>query len=328
VGKDPLVSVVTPFFNTARYLAECVESVLAQSLGDFEYLLVDNQSTDGSAEVAARYAARDPRIRVLRNERFLSQVENYNGALERASPGSRYLKVMQADDALFPDCLARLVEIAERDPRIGLVGSYYLKGPAPRGGGMDHRTWRLEGVEACRRMLLVPGFFPVGSPTSVLYRADLVRGRRPFYATGRYHEDTEAAFEILLGNDLGFVPQVLSFLRTDNESISSAARRFDPDPLDHLILLERYGPAVLSEEELDVQRRREWSAYLGGLRRSMLRSGSRDRWRYHAAGLETIGVRLRLRDLLPSRLKEVLRVHLPVNSIPDARPVRPMGAHP
>ena len=61
-GPSPLVSVLTPFYNTAPYLAECIESVLAQTRGDFEYLLVDNCSTDGSDDIAAGYAARDPRI--------------------------------------------------------------------------------------------------------------------------------------------------------------------------------------------------------------------------------------------------------------------------
>ena len=62
-----LVSVVTPFYNTAAYLEECIESVLAQTYRDFEYLLVNNKSTDGSREIAARYAAKDPRLRLLDN---------------------------------------------------------------------------------------------------------------------------------------------------------------------------------------------------------------------------------------------------------------------
>ena len=62
----PLVSVVTPFFNTAPYLAECIESVLAQSYSHFEYILLDNCSTDGSSEIAAAYASRDSRIRLIR----------------------------------------------------------------------------------------------------------------------------------------------------------------------------------------------------------------------------------------------------------------------
>ena len=52
---ETAISVVTPFYNTAPYLAQCIESVLAQTHRNFEYVLVDNQSTDGSAEIAASY---------------------------------------------------------------------------------------------------------------------------------------------------------------------------------------------------------------------------------------------------------------------------------
>src|SRR6185503_19754286 len=96
---------------------------------------------------------------------------------------------------------------------------------------------RLHGREACRRMLL-DGCFLIGSPTTVLYRADIVRSRTPFYALGRYHEDTEAGYEILLGSDLGFVHEVLSFTRADNVSITAAARAFNSPDLDYLIVLE------------------------------------------------------------------------------------------
>ena len=60
--KPPLVSVVTPFYNSTQYLAECIESVLAQTHGEFEYILSDNCSTDGSTDIAESYARRDSRI--------------------------------------------------------------------------------------------------------------------------------------------------------------------------------------------------------------------------------------------------------------------------
>src|ERR1700747_3594574 len=103
--NGPLVSVVTPFFNTAPYLAECIESVLAQSFAQFEYILMDNCSTDGSSEIAASYASHDSRIRLIRCSQFLSQLANYNRALAAISDTSTYCKIVQADDYIFPDCL-------------------------------------------------------------------------------------------------------------------------------------------------------------------------------------------------------------------------------
>ena len=99
------VSIITPFHNTARHLPECIESVLAQSYGDFEYLLVDNCSTDGGDAIAESYARRDSRIRFIRSQPLLPQVPNYNRALTYLAPASRWMKLVQADDALFPRCL-------------------------------------------------------------------------------------------------------------------------------------------------------------------------------------------------------------------------------
>src|SRR5262245_47486686 len=98
----PRVSVVTPFYNTERYLEECIRSVLGQTYTEFEYLLVDNWSTDRSREIAADYARQDARIRLVRNPVFVGQVENYNGALAQIAPESSYCKLVQADDWLYP----------------------------------------------------------------------------------------------------------------------------------------------------------------------------------------------------------------------------------
>ena len=66
-GRSPLVSVVTPVYNGERFLRECIESVLAQTYQHWDYTIVDNSSTDQTSEIAREYAARDSRIRVLRN---------------------------------------------------------------------------------------------------------------------------------------------------------------------------------------------------------------------------------------------------------------------
>src|SRR5439155_13185774 len=75
--QNVLVSVVTPVFNGERYLRECIESVLAQTYTNWDYVIVDNQSTDRTNEIAHEYAARDPRIRVIRNDAFVRVVQNY-----------------------------------------------------------------------------------------------------------------------------------------------------------------------------------------------------------------------------------------------------------
>jgi glycosyltransferase involved in cell wall biosynthesis len=303
----PVVSVVTPFYNVAPYLEQCIRSVLDQTFVDFEYLLVNNQSTDGSREIAAALAATDPRIRLIDNPSSVGQVENYNGALAHVDPGAKYVKIVQGDDAVLPDCLRLMVQSAEQDERIGIVASYYLEGSTVMGSGVPYGVTRVAGREMARAMLL-DNCFVLGSPTAVLYRASVVRSRKPFYALGRLHEDTEAGFEILEEHDLGFVHQILSFMRTDNVSITSAIRRFNPIPLDHLIILDRFGPRFLRPEEFTRQWNAEWRAYLGFLGLSALAQRSKEFWAYHQRGLDTIGRTIHRRELVLPALRQAVRL--------------------
>src|ERR1700693_3418222 len=101
----PFVSIITPFYNNEQYIAESIESVLAQTYPNWEYILVNNQSTDASRSTAERYARRDSRIRLLDTPKHFGQVENFNAALKYMSPESQYCKVVFADDWLFPECV-------------------------------------------------------------------------------------------------------------------------------------------------------------------------------------------------------------------------------
>ena len=89
---DPFVSVVTPVYNDEPYLEECIRSVLSQSHQDFEYIICNNHSTDRSGEIAADYASKDSRIRVVSPPEFSPQAQNFNFAL-RGDLGS--IEVLQ-----------------------------------------------------------------------------------------------------------------------------------------------------------------------------------------------------------------------------------------
>src|SRR5262249_7532694 len=102
--RRPLVSVVTPFYNTEPFIAQCIESVLVHQYTNFEYILVDNQSTDGSGEIAEMYAKQDRRIRLLRTPQFLTLLNNQSFALQHIDAESAYCKIILADDWLYPQC--------------------------------------------------------------------------------------------------------------------------------------------------------------------------------------------------------------------------------
>jgi glycosyltransferase involved in cell wall biosynthesis len=294
-SKHPLVSVVTPFYNTEQYLAECIESVLAQTYLHFEYILVDNCSTDKSRAIAEEYARKDPRVRLVHNDVHLGQVQNYNRALGEIGP-SKYCKLVQADDWIFPECLERMVQVAEANPSVGLVSSYQLWGNAVHGNGLFHNQHILSGRDVCR-MQLLKGFFLFGSPTALLVRSEIVRTRHPFYSQVSLHEDTDACYEILQAWDFAFVHNVLSYIRIDNKSISSAVRDYNPDLLDWYIQRRKYGPIFLSVEEYNDTLRWTERNYFRYLAQSVFERRGREFWEYHRKGLATIGVRLSLTRL-------------------------------
>jgi len=312
--NKPFVSVVTPFYNTDQFLEECIESVLAQTYENYEYLLVNNCSTDSSLEIAIKYADKDSRIKICSNEKFLSQVQNYNHALSLISGKSKYCKVVQADDWIFPECIEKMVEVGCRDPRVGIVSSYRLKGETVVGNGLPYPSTIVPGEELCRKQLL-HDWSLFGSPTSVLYRADLIRSKPSFFLEGRYHEDTEICYEILADNDFGFVHQVLSFTRTDNESLTSARSKFNTGILDRYIQIHCYGKKFLKGLEFEHLHKIERDKYMNYLAESMFKPNSKELFAYHRNGLSKIGIALSWGTLFPFMMNVLADIILnPKNS--------------
>lgn len=290
--SSPRVSVVTPFYNTARFLRECIESVLRQDFRDFEYVLVDNCSTDGGGEIAAEYAERDPRIRLLRQPTHLSQVDNYNSALTAISVESTYCKVVQADDWIFPSCLTEMVRLADANPRVGLVSAFGIEGRYIAQAGLEFGTGVYDGREICR-MALKQGLTVFGSPTSVLFRADLVRARAPaFYRPTSPFEDVEVCFEILREADFGFVFQVLSFNRREPGSLWERMARFNPLTLMHFLTVHRFGPEYLDEAELARTVGSVSWRYYDLLARAKIEGAPREFWEFHTAALAQQGLEI------------------------------------
>lgn len=288
VATPPLVSVLTPVYNGERYLPECIESVLAQTYERWEYIIVDNRSTDRTREIAERYAEKDSRIRVHTNETFVDVLRNHNIAFRLISPASAYCKVVQADDWIFPECLEKMVAVAEAHPTVGIVGAYRLDGARVDCDGLPYPSPVVSGRELCRATLLGgPGVF--GSPTSTLIRAEHVRSREAFYDESDIHTDTASCFEILQSADFGFVHQVLTFTRRREEtqtSVEEERNSYLPSALRHLA---RYGPVYLSEPEQAAVAATLLRFYYRFLARSVLERRGREFWAYHRQQLESLG---------------------------------------
>ena len=128
----PAVSVLLTTYNRESYVAAAIESVLCQTFGDFELLIVDDCSTDRTVEIARAYERLDSRVRVVVNERNLGQFRNRNHAAELAR--APLLKYHDSDDLMYPHCLSVMVPMLLSEPRAGFglsSGSRWSGGPCP-----------------------------------------------------------------------------------------------------------------------------------------------------------------------------------------------------
>ena len=115
------MSVCIPVYNGERWLRDAIESVLGQTRRDFELLIVDNRSSDGSLEVAADAARRDDRVRVVENVATIGAVPNHNRCLQLAQ--GDLVKFLHHDDLLRDDCLERMAAVLEDNSSVALVFS-------------------------------------------------------------------------------------------------------------------------------------------------------------------------------------------------------------
>jgi glycosyltransferase involved in cell wall biosynthesis len=170
---DPPISVVMPVYNTLQYLDEAVQSILGQTRPDFEFVIYDDCSTDGSYERLQEWARRDPRIKLFRGERNLGPGASSNEVVRFAS--ARLIARMDADDISYPDRLELQAGAFAGNPDAGIVASLcdvidsegkFVRGP---------EAWRL-----ARRSWFTP--FPHGS---MMFRREL------FDAIGGYRDRCE-----------------------------------------------------------------------------------------------------------------------------------------
>lgn len=280
--RGPLVSVVTPVYNGEETLSQCIESVLAQTYDNFEYLIVNNCSGDRTREIAQAYADRDSRVRVYDNENLVTAMENHQVGFRLMSPTSGYCKVVHADDWIFPECLDRMVALAEANPSVAMVSAYRLEETYVTLDGLPFPSSVLPGREVCR-LALLGEVYVFGTPTSLMIRSDVVRSRDPFYDEREYprHCDTAVCYEILRNRDFGFVHQVLTFTRRSGAVRTALSQRLGSSLPEHLAILKRYGPAYLGSHEYEARLRQMVRAYYRFLGTSVFRRPGGEFWSYH-----------------------------------------------
>jgi glycosyltransferase involved in cell wall biosynthesis len=218
-GKSPLVTIFMPVYNRKKYLPEALDSLLGQTFTDYELIIADDGSSDGSLQVAQDYAKRDPRIRVLKLAHG-GEVKARNEALRLANPGTKYLLNHDSDDISLPTLLASLVETLEMHPEIAIVGCF---NECFRDGNSETVVYPREHEPQRIRATY-------GQLNSMVNSASLIRrevyqkigGYRQAYAGVDDYDFYARALEA--GFELANLPQVLHRTRLHTGSVTSTRR--------------------------------------------------------------------------------------------------------
>jgi hypothetical protein len=212
MNAAPTISVLMSVYNGARFLRSAVESVLAQTCRDFEFIVVDDGSTDGSAELLAGF--QDPRLRLARNPDNVGLTRSLNRCLELAR--GRFIARMDSDDIAHPERFARQLEFLGAHPGIGVLGTAYTN--MDRGGRPLFRS----SFAGEHGFLVWYLFFqnPIAHP-SVMISAEALRKVGGYRPEIRYGQDHDLWWRMAQNTRLCNLPEPLMRLRRHPHSITS-----------------------------------------------------------------------------------------------------------
>jgi glycosyltransferase involved in cell wall biosynthesis len=218
---SPRVSVCIPTYNGERYLASTLQSALSQTYTDYEIVIVDDCSSDGSLRLIE--AIDHPRVRIERNEENRGPAATWNRAVSLAR--GELVKLLCQDDLIYPRALQEAVDAFEADPTIVLAssrrdvideqGSVIFPGRGSRRlrGAVDGR--------AAIRAVARSGTNPIGEPSVTLFRRNVFDDVGGFSAQERYMIDVELWIRLLDRGNLHYDQRVLSAFRVSRSSWSA-----------------------------------------------------------------------------------------------------------
>ncbi len=208
----PLVSICIPTYNSAAFIADAIESVLKQTLSDFEIIITDNCSTDATVEICNKYKEKDARVFLYSNQKNIGAFPNFNQGVSLAN--GQYLKFLMSDDLLEPNYLERTIAIFDQYPAVKVVGCSQQNvdenGQTTRSVSPYAQSCLVSGRKITKELLMKMSN-DIGAPTNVLMRrSDYGKGfDRAFY----FFADFELWLRVLSNGDYYYLNEPLSVLR-------------------------------------------------------------------------------------------------------------------
>lgn len=216
----PKVSVLMPCFNGVKYILKAIDSVLSQSFRDFELLIFDDQSTDGTFEIVS--GLEDSRIKVFRNASNLGLVGNWNKAIEMSS--GEYIHFLFQDDILLPGALESEVAALDANPKCSLCFSASCVIDSNGAITMKRRPFKrdmvLKGSDFARKTFRTHNIY--GEPSNVMFRRDCWQKVGPFNDSLCYSPDWEYWIRLSLNGDVCYLDSIYSYFRVCNESTTNS----------------------------------------------------------------------------------------------------------
>lgn len=238
VGKEtPFVSVCIPTYNGQAYLKDCLDSVLAQTLPDFEIVATDDHSSDRTMEILDEYQKKDPRLRVVRNPKNLGLVGNWNRCVELAK--GEWIKFVFQDDRIAPTCLEKLVSAAGKDGSMAVcrrdilfdadstelepvyrkyLDTYTIEKVFPGATEISAGSFR-------EKVLDVLAWNFIGEPNTVLLRKNVFLRYGPFHPHMIQLCDYEYWIRVAIHTGFTYVPETLATFRVHRDASSVVHRK-------------------------------------------------------------------------------------------------------
>ena len=217
----PRVSICVPVYNGAAFLRDTLKSILSQTWKDYELLVIDNASTDGTLDILNEMS--DPRLKVVCNSYNVGPILNFNKCLAMAQ--GEFIKFVCADDVLHHKCVERQMDVFDSvsNNDVVMVNSGRKVIDASGRGWMVRRYGAFRGMvpgKVAIRRVVRAGSNLIGEPSATLLRTDIVRRVGGFASEQNFCMDLDLWCRMLLEGDLFVLPDELCFFRVSAASWS------------------------------------------------------------------------------------------------------------
>lgn len=213
----PKVSVLMTAYNSEKYIAEAIESILNQTFGDFEFIIINDGSTDNTAKIVAKYAQADKRIKFIDNKNNQGLIAVLNQGLDLCR--GEYIARMDSDDIAMPERLEKQVEYLDANPHVGAVGGWRKKfGPCIEDKiekYPEHATFIDMMISGC----------PMVHPGATIRKKVLTDNNICYNPDCLHAEDFALWFEILKHAEIHNLPQVVVNYRWHGSNVSVVSNK-------------------------------------------------------------------------------------------------------